>query len=194
MLRKATLCPGGIASTVTRRMPSTSNSVPGAMATRAIATLSVGCRWMAEFSAVGNFAISSSIISTMSSDCGQGKQHRAIQSRERKRAVAGTRLKFVRLEHRHAIAAPGRDRIPGTLHPRLYNRRNGQEDSARAVAAAAPGILPLFFRHGQSGADRARRAALCLHRAVDGSFRGLGDTPPERPAVVRKTSAALLDR
>src|ERR1039458_5963302 len=77
MLRKASLWPGGIASAVARRTPSTSNSVPGAMATRATAILSEGCRWMAEFSAVGNFAISSSMTSTMSSDRGPGKQTHA---------------------------------------------------------------------------------------------------------------------
>src|SRR5437868_6770097 len=43
-------------------MPSMRRSLPGASATRATATLSEGCRWIAEFSAVGSFAISRSSI------------------------------------------------------------------------------------------------------------------------------------
>src|SRR5579872_5955867 len=48
-------------SRVTTIAPSTRSSVEGGMETRAIATLSSGCRWMAEFSAVGSLAISRSI-------------------------------------------------------------------------------------------------------------------------------------
>src|SRR5262249_39934719 len=63
--RSATLCPAGIGSVVTTVWPSTLNSVWAEIGTRATATLSVGWRWMAEFSAVGSLAISSNILDSL---------------------------------------------------------------------------------------------------------------------------------
>src|ERR1017187_4245310 len=61
MSQRATLWPAGMASRVRTGRPSTRSSVPAGRGTRAIATLSVGCRWMAEFSALGTLVISTSI-------------------------------------------------------------------------------------------------------------------------------------
>src|ERR1039457_303113 len=61
MSQSATLCPAGMASRVRTGRPSTLSSVPAGRATRAMATLSVGCRWIAEFPALGTLVISISI-------------------------------------------------------------------------------------------------------------------------------------
>src|ERR1039457_793188 len=61
MSQRATLWPAGMASRVRTGRLSTRSSVPAGRGTRAIATLSVGCRWMAEFSALGTLLISTSI-------------------------------------------------------------------------------------------------------------------------------------
>src|ERR1035441_1101008 len=58
MSQSATLCPAGMASRVRTGRPSTLSSVPAGRATRAMATLSVGCRWIAEFPALGTLVIS----------------------------------------------------------------------------------------------------------------------------------------
>src|ERR1017187_6092252 len=50
-----------MASRVCTPRPSTRSSVPAGRGTRAMATLSVGCRWMAEFAALGTWLISTSI-------------------------------------------------------------------------------------------------------------------------------------
>src|ERR1017187_3412830 len=61
MSQSATLCPAGMASRVRTGRPSTLSSVPAGRATRAMATLSVGCRWIAEFPALGTLVISISM-------------------------------------------------------------------------------------------------------------------------------------
>src|ERR1035438_9516110 len=61
MSQSATLWPAGMASRVSTGRPSTRSSVPAGRGTRAMATLSVGCRWMAEFAALGTWLISTSI-------------------------------------------------------------------------------------------------------------------------------------
>src|SRR6185369_13690340 len=63
MSQSATLWPAGMTSRVSSGRPSTRSSVPAGSGTRAMATLSVGCRWMAEFSAFGTLVISTSIWS-----------------------------------------------------------------------------------------------------------------------------------
>ena len=56
MARSATLCPAGMASRSQHRQGRRcAVRLPAGSGTRAIATLSEGCRWMAEFSAVGSF-------------------------------------------------------------------------------------------------------------------------------------------
>src|ERR1035441_6743396 len=60
MSQRATLWPAGIASRVSTPRPSTRSSVPAGRATRAMATLSVGCRWMAALLALGTLVISTS--------------------------------------------------------------------------------------------------------------------------------------
>src|ERR1035437_6401936 len=61
MSQSANLWPAGMASRVRTGRPSTRSSAPAGRGTRAMATLSVGCRWMAEFSALGTLVISTSI-------------------------------------------------------------------------------------------------------------------------------------
>src|ERR1039458_1727479 len=61
MSQSATLCPAGMASLVRTGRPSTLSSVPAGRATRAMATLSGGCRGIAERSAVVMLVISISI-------------------------------------------------------------------------------------------------------------------------------------
>src|SRR5581483_3232338 len=57
----AILWPAGTGSRTATTRPSTRSSMPGESGTRATAMLSCGFKWIAEFSAVGSFAISSSI-------------------------------------------------------------------------------------------------------------------------------------
>src|SRR5437868_2006702 len=62
MSQSATLWPAGISSRTVTGSPSTRSSVPAGRGTRATATLSVGWRWMVEFSALGTFVISTSMF------------------------------------------------------------------------------------------------------------------------------------
>src|SRR5258707_15610233 len=60
MCRSATLWPAGTASRTVISVPLIFSTCPGARGTRATAMLSFEWSWMAEFSAVGSFAISRS--------------------------------------------------------------------------------------------------------------------------------------
>jgi hypothetical protein len=65
MTANAILWPAGIGSRAISVWPSTFSSLPADSGTRAMATLSEACKWMTEFSAVGSFAISSSVSGMM---------------------------------------------------------------------------------------------------------------------------------